>query len=376
MSIKQLLSKILPVFIIIFITLGCTKNKEQSKDKQKQNRPVPVIVDIARKNDILIIYETFGQLSPQNSVNITSKVSGKIEKLYFKEGDFVKKGQVLAKIDCTPLEKSINQAEAILKKDMATLENAKKNAQRFEELVQKGYAAQVDYDNAKTALNTAIATVEADKANIEYLKSQLSYCIITSPISGKAGEIFLDAGNLIKENDKTITTIQQIAPIDAEFSLPEEKLTDILNNMKSNKKIKVELYDQQWKKLEDGTITFIDNAIDKSTGSFKLKATFKNNENKLWPGQFVNIRVYFGILKDAIYIPTKAIQKGQIGDFVWVILDNNTATTKKISQIYTHQEVTAIEGLKEGETVVVDGAIKLKPNANVEIKKKENDKQK
>ncbi len=376
MNNNQLTKKILTLLIILLTFLGCTKKNEEMKNKQKQNRPIAVVIDIAKKNDVPIIFETFGQITPQNSVNITSKVSGKIEKLFFKEGDLVKKGQILAKIDCAPLEKSINQAEAILKKDMATLENAQKNAKRFEELVQKGYAAQVDLDNAQTALNTAMATVEADRANLEYLKTQLSYCTITSPISGKTGEIYLDAGNLIKENDKVITTIQQITPIDAEFSLPEEKLTDVLNNMKAGKKIKTELYDQRWVKLEDGTITFVDNTIDKSTGSFKLKATFNNKTNNLWPGQFVNIKVYFGLLKDAISIPTKAVQKGQSGDFVWVILDNNTAVMKKVSPIYTYHDFTVITGLKEGEKVVIDGAIKLRPNAMVEIKKRDNDKQK
>jgi len=355
--------------ILIFLVFITACNQKKDNIKIKQNKPTTVIVETVKVTDIPVIYETFGQVVSQNTINITSKVAGKIEKIYFKEGEMVKKGQLLAKIDCLPLEKSIQQAEAILKRDLTILENAKKNAKRYEELVQKGYAAKVDLDNALTAQNTAIATVDADKSNIEYLKAQLSYCSISSPIKGKIGEILVDQGNFIKENDKIITTIQQISPIDAEFSLPEEKLVDILRKIKENKKIRVDLLNQNNEKLEEGFISFIDNTIDRTTGAFKIKGAFKNSQEKLWPGQFVNIKVYLDNLKNVTIVPTKAIQKSQTTEFVWIILDNNTAITKKIYTIYSHKDVAVVKGVKEGERVVIDGAIKLKPNSIVEIKK-------
>jgi len=357
--------------LLIFIT-ACSQNQNDVKQKSKQEKPVAVVIETVKKTDIPIVYETFGQIVAKNSINLTSKVSGKIENIFFNEGDFVKKGQLLVKIDCLTLEKSIKQAEAILQKDLAILENAKKNASRYEELVQKGYAAQVDLDNAQTSLNTALATVEADRANIEYLKSQLSYCTIRSPIDGKAGEILLDPGNYIKENDKPITTIYQITPIDAEFSLPEEYLDKINQYLKGNKKINVELFSQKGEKIEDGYISFIDNTVDRTSGSFKLKATFKNSSARLWPGEFVNIKVHFDILKDVYVVPLKAVQKGQSKDFVWIISDNNTASIRNIHQKYVYKELAVVDNLSEGEKVVVDGAIKLRPNAKVETRVKKN----
>ncbi|MGC8769467.1 efflux RND transporter periplasmic adaptor subunit [Calditerrivibrio sp.] len=360
------------ILLLLILITACSQDKKDIKQKSKQDKPVAVVIETVKKTDIPVVYETFGQVVAKNSISLTSKVSGKIEKIFFNEGDFVKKRQLLVKIDCLTLEKSIKQAEAILQKDLAILENAKKNASRYEELVQKGYAAQVDLDNAQTSLNTALATVEADKANIEYLKSQISYCTIKSPINGKAGEILLDQGNYIKENDKAITTIYQITPIDAEFSLPEEYLDKINQYLIGNKKIIVELFSQKGEKIEDGFISFIDNTIDRTSGSFKLKATFKNSLARLWPGEFVNVKVYFDTLKDVYVVPLNAIQKGQDNEFVWIISDNNTASIRNIHQKYVYKEIAVVDNLNEGEKVVTDGAIKLRPNAKVEIRVKKN----
>ncbi|MCX8085099.1 MAG: efflux RND transporter periplasmic adaptor subunit [Calditerrivibrio sp.] len=365
------MNKTLFFLMVFFISVSCTK--KPSENPKKQAQPVPVEIAIAEKKDIPVVLESFGQTSAIQSVSVTSKVSGKIEKIYFKEGQIVKKGALLVKIDSSQIEKSLEQAEAILKRDLALFENAKKNLERYKELAQKGYVAQIDYDNALTNYKALESTIEADKANINYLKVQLSYYYLHSPIYGKAGEILVDEGNFIKENDKIITIINQISPIHVEFGLPESKLPKILESIKAGKEMKVEIYNENGQFLDTGPITFIDNTIDKSTASFKVKVTVPNKNELLWPGQFVKVKLKLDTYKDSIVIPSLAIQKGQMKDYVWVVSDNITADIKNIDIIYEYDNLTIIKGLNAGEKVVIDGAIKLKPKSPISLKKGKNE---
>ena len=315
-----------------------------------------------------------GNVEAYSTVGVKSQIGGVLMRVHFKEGQDVGNGALLFTIDPRPYEAALKQAEANLAKDIAQLENAREEVRRYSELVKKGYVAQEQFDQIRTNFAALEATVNADKAAVENAQLQLKYCYIYSPLTGRTGSLISYEGNLIKANaDTSMVVINQIQPIYVTFSVAEQYLTEIKKYM-ATEKVKVNaIIGTDEPHPVEGVLTFVDNAVDTATGTIKLKATFANQEKRLWPGQFVNVVVTLSTQPNAIVVPSPAIQAGQSGQYVFVIKSDLTVESRPVVSSRTLDGETIIEkGLQSGERVVTDGQLRLVPGSKVEIKSPEN----
>ncbi len=336
-------------------------------------RAVPVVAETADQKNIPLQVKTIGNVEPFNAVTVKAMVGGEIAGVYFREGQDVKKDDLLFKIDPRPYEAALRQAEATLAKDAAQAKNAEEQAKRYAILVQKDYVAKDQYDQLRANADALAAAVDADRATVENARLQLAYCTIKSPINGRAGSVLVNVGNVIKANDVSLTTINQLLPIYVTFSVPEQNLTDIKKYMAA-RELKVDaLIPGDEKRPASGDLTFIDNTVDKSTGTIKLKGTFDNHDRRLWPGQFVDVVLILTTEPNRIVVPSQAVQTGQQGQYVYVIKSDLSAELRVVSAGRTYQNWTIIDkGVAAGEKVVTDGQLRLTPGAKVEIKKEQN----
>jgi multidrug efflux system membrane fusion protein len=355
------------MFLILSVSLA-------SCSQQKSAPPKPVVpVTAATAEQKAVPYEinAIGNIAEYASVNVRSQVGGYLSKIHFKKGQFVKKGAILFTIDPRPYKASLLQAEGSLAKDQAQLDNARADERRYADLVKKGYISKQQYDQAQAAANALAAAVKADQAAVEYANVQLSFCYIHAPISGRLGDILIDEGNLVKaaDDNKFLVTIRQIQPIYVSFSVPEKNLGEIKKYMAS-KQLSVDVYaDKGDTKPEKGALSFIDNTVDPATGTIRLKGTLKNEFNRLWPGQFVNVVLSLYTQNDAVTVPSQATQSGQIGQYVYVIKEDLTTDIRPVVISRTYGNNAIIEkGLKAGEKVVTDGQLRIVPGAKVQIK--------
>ena len=298
-------------------------------------------------------------------------------RVHFKEGQDVSKGALLFTIDPRPYEAALKQAEANLAKDIAQLENAREEVRRYSELVKKGYVAQEQFDQIRTNSAALEATVNANKAAVENAQLQLKYCYIYSPITGRTGSLISYEGNLIKANaDTSMVVINQVQPVYVTFSVAEQYLAEIKKSM-AREKVKVNaIIGTDEPHPVEGVLTFVDNTVDTATGTIKLKATFTNQEKRLWPGQFVNVVVTLSTLPNAIVVPSPALQTGQDGQYVFVIQSDLTVESRPVVPSRTLDGETIVEkGLQPGERVVTDGQLRLVPGSKVDIKNPESAKQ-
>ena len=331
----------------------------------------------ADQKNIPLQIKTIGNVEAYNSVQIKALVGGEVEGVYFREGQDVKKGDLLFKIDPRPYEAALKQAEAALARDAAQAKNAEEQAKRYAILVQKDYVARDQYDQIRANAEALAAAVEADKANVETARLQLSYCTIKSPINGRAGAVLVNAGNVIKANDLVMTTINQIVPIYVTFSIPEQNLADVKKHS-ALRDLRIEaLIPGDEKRPARGELTFIDNAVNTTTGTIKLKGTFQNQDRRLWPGQFMDVVLTLTTEPNRVVVPSQAVQTGQQGQYVYVIKPDMTAELRVVTPGRTFQNWTIIEkGVAAGEKVVTDGQLRLTPGAKVEIKERESEKPK
>ena len=347
----------------------CGKNPAD-QPKIMQSPPVPVSVDKAGTADVPVLVNAVGIVEAYAAVSIKSQVAGILQTVHFREGNLVKKGDPLFTIDPRSLEALVRQAEAVLARDSAQLENARKDVERSGELVKDGFVSKDKYDLAKTNAAALEAVVRADKAALDNTRLQLSYCDIRSPISGVAGSLTFDEGSLLKANDdKALVTIRAIQPIRVNFSAPERRLGEIRDAMSQRKlPVKASFSDSDGAG-ENGFVEYIENTVDTSTGSIVAKAVFKNKDMRLWPGLFVNVTLELGSLAGAVVVPTQAVQAGQNGTFVAVVEKDMTARIQPVRAGASANGFTVIEnGLSPGETVITDGYIRVKPGVKVEIK--------
>jgi len=354
------------LFICFFLLYSCSKSSQQ-----QQPPPVPVVVTQSVVKDVPIQITAIGNVEAYSSVVIKSRIEGQLIRANFKEGDEVKKGQLLFVIDPRPFEEAVRQAEANLLRDKAQLEFAKADLERYDELAKEELVSRQQYEKIRTTYESLKATVKADEAILNNARLQLNYCYIYSPIDGKIGSLLVHPGNMIKANDTQIAIINQIIPIYVRFSVPEQELFRIKKAMTQGL-LKTEAIvkgvDANYSK--EGKLVFIDNAVDTATGTVKLKAEFANKDKILWPGQFVNVVLTLGIKNKAIVIPYRALQTGQKGQYVYVVKEDKTAEIREVQPgLRFGDEVTIEKGLNSGEIVVVDGQIRLTPGARVEIKK-------
>ncbi len=359
-------------FLLAFILAACKKGKTQ----QHQKPLVPVTAGIVAQKTVPVQILVIGNVEAYSTVSVKSQIEGILTRVHFREGQYVKKEDILFTIDPRPYEAALKQAEANLTKNTAQLENARKEVRRYAELVKKGYVAQEQYDQISTDAASLEAIVNADKAVVENARLQLKYCYIYSPISGRTGDLITHEGNLIKANaDSPMVVINRVQPIYVTFAVPEQNLLDIKRYMTGgNLKVEAILLKEE-KTPEHGVLTFIDNAVDTSTGTIKLKGTFTNKDKRLWPGQFVTVVLTLTSQPDAIIIPSQSVQTGQKGQYVFIIKDDLTVEERPVIVGRTINGETVIEkGLKSGERVVTDGQLRLVPGAKVEIKNKSVDK--
>ncbi len=331
--------------------------------------PPPVIVGLTTKKTVPVELRAIGNVQAFSTVMVKSKVGGELVRAHFIEGQDVKKGDLLFTIDPRPYEAAFKEAEANLQRDLARARNAAEDARRYESLIQRKVVSAQQYEKIRSDADALDATVVADRAAAENAKIQLDYCSIRSPIDGRTGSLSVKQGNIIKADDITLVVIHQIIPIDVSFSVPEQFLPEIQKQMAS-KKLRVEAsFPQSDERPEKGTVTFVDNAVDTSTGMIRLKGTFANHQRKLWPGQFVNLVVTLTEEPNVIVVPSQAIQTGQEGQYVFVVKPDLTVESRQVVAGRTVNGETVIQkGLQADERVVTDGQLRLYPGAKVEIK--------
>ena len=356
---------------VIFLLTAAVLTSCSGKRQPPGNEAVPALTATAVRKTVPVQIRAIGNVEAYSTVGVKSKVDGELMQVHFKEGQDVYKGQLIITIDPRPFEAALEQARANLAKDTALLENARIEVRRYAELVKKGYVANEQFDQIRTNADTLEATVRADKAQVENARLQLSYCYIHSPVTGRTGSLLSNQGNLIKANaDNPIVVINQIQPIYVDFSVPEQYLPEI-KKYGVGGKIKVEaITGKDSGPSAQGTLTFMDNAVDAATGTIKLKGDFANGNKLLWPGQFVTVITTLTSQPDALVIPSAAVQTGQEGQYVFVIKGDMTAESRPVVVSRTIDGETVIQkGLTPGETVVTDGQLRLVPGSKVEIKK-------
>jgi membrane fusion protein, multidrug efflux system len=375
--------------------LGNRSNQAQTKQRSEQ---IPVEIAAASQKDVPLEIKSIGNVEALSTVAVRSQVEGVLQQVHFQPGNEVKKGDPLFTIDPRPLQAALNQAQAnllkaqiavkqgqdIVAKDQATARNLRTIAKRDATLVEQGVISREEYDNAVSAAEAAEAAVRADQssvgnlqaavkaeqANVENAKVQLSYAIIRSPISGKTGNLAVTAGNLVRANDTTaLVTITQVAPIYVTFAVPEQDLYRIKEHSGSSDFATQAVIPGDEKNPAQGKLSLVDNTVDVTTGTIRLKATFDNPDRGLYPGQFVNVVLTLGIQHGAIVVPSPAVQIGQDRTFVYVVKPDSTAELRTVKTGEAVGELTVIEqGLQPGEQVITDGQLRVIPGAKVQAK--------
>ena len=354
---------------LIFLSLAVGCSGKQSVQAAKQIPAAPVTVATVVERNMPVQVQAIGNVEAIATVSIKPQISGELVGVHFKEGDYVKKGQLLFTIDRAPFEAALRQAEGTLAKDAAQAENAKIDAERYEGLGRQGVVSRQQVDATLASFNALNAAVAADKAMVETAKINLQYTSISSPINGRTGTVGAKAGNLVKANDLPIlVTINQIEPIYVSFSVPEQQLAEV-KKYSAAKTLRVEAAAQGSGQHFDGKLTFIDNAVDLTTGTIKLKATFDNQQRVLWPGQFVDVSMTLTNQANAIVIPNAALQTGQNGTYVYVVNQDMTAQAQTVKVGWTVGDNSVItSGLQAGQRIVTDGQLRIIPGSKVEIK--------
>jgi multidrug efflux system membrane fusion protein len=361
--------------IIIVLLMLSLSVLSCSKGKQQPPRTVPVIADLAERTNVPLQIKAIGNVEPFNTVSIKSQVSGEIAEVYFKEGQDVKKGSPLFKIDPRPFEATLRQAEAALARDRAQAVNAQEEARRYASLLEKHFISRQEYDRSRTNADALDAVVKADEAAVENARLQLEYTSINSPLDGRTGAIAVQKGNIVKANDTpALVTINQVAPIYVTFSVPEQELSNI-KKYHALGELRVEAsVPQNGSKPAVGALTFIDNKVNTTTGTILLKSTFPNHDRSLWPGQFVDVVLTLTTERNRIVVPSPAVQTGQQGQYVYVVKEDMTAELRVVTPGRTYENRTVIDkGVAAGEKVVTDGQLRLVPGAKVEIKNAKQD---
>ncbi|MDD5284359.1 MAG: efflux RND transporter periplasmic adaptor subunit [Desulfuromonadaceae bacterium] len=360
-------SIILAISVVLLFFAACTSIKEKPKAKP----PVPVKLTQVLQKDVPIQIKAIGNIEAYTTVAIKSQVSGQISRIHFTEGSDVEKGALLISIDPEPFQATVNQLEATLAKDQAQARFATEQAERYGGLLKEGIVTHDQYDLLRSNAESLAAAVVADRSAIKSAKIQLGYCSIRSPVSGRTGTVALQPGNLVKANDLPIVTVNQLTPIYVTFSIPEKRLAEVKRAMAGNE-LRIEaVIPNEPGSREGGTISFLDNAVNPATGTIKLKGVFANRSHKLWPGQFTDVVMTLGTRKNAVIVPTHAIQTSQQGEFVYLVKPDNTVEMRQVTSAAVSGDETVIEkGLAAGETVVLDGQLRLTPGATVESKEK------
>lgn len=356
---------VLLLFAFTLSVVGCS-NKQAAAPPPA---PVPVRVARVTLKTVPVELRAIGTVEALSTVSIKSKVAGELTAVHFREGQDVRKGDLLFEIDRQPFEVALRQVEAALARDQARLSNARTQAARYAKLFEEGVASREQADQTRADLESLEATVRADQAAVEKARLDLSYCSIASPVDGRTGSLLVNEGNLVKANDDpALIVLNQLTPIYVSFAVPEQYLAEIKRFLAAGRlPISVNITEAQ--PFESGLLTFVDNTVDSATGTIRLKGTFANPARRLWPGQFVNVVLRLSEQANAVVVPSEALQTGQSGQFVYVVKDENVVASRPVSTGRSVQGVTVVEkGLAPGEVVVTDGQLRLVSGAKIQIK--------
>lgn len=370
-----------PVFVGFILaasaaSLACSPSTQaQSAQPAQQSRgnsaaPVPVSVAQVVQKAMPFGLNVIGTVEPASTVSVHAQVTGQLTSVTFKEGDDVREGAVLFQIDPRPLEAAVKQAEANLQRDTAQASNAKAISARTADLAARGIATAEQLETARAGADALNATIEADRAALENARIQLQYATIKAPLTGRTGSLMVHAGSLLRANDTTpLVIINQIAPINVSFAVPEAQFPSLRRYLaKGTVPLSVETPDGPSGQAT-GRITFMDNAVDPTTGTIRVKGSFANTNHTLWPGQFVNVNITLSTDAAAIVVPSTAVQTGQQGTYVFVVKEDRTTDLRNVVVNRTAGDETIIaSGLAANETVVTDGQLRLVPGSRVTVK--------
>jgi len=349
-----------------------------SSDSRAREKPaakkgpatVPVSVVAADQRSIPVRLQAIGNVEAYTSVAVKSRVDGQILEVQFREGQELKKGQVLFRIDARPFEAALKQSEAQAARDVASRDQAASQERRYQELLDKNFVSKDAYAQFRTNAQTAEATSRASQAALENARLNLDYTVIRSPIDGFVGRALLQAGNMVKANDTiSLVVINQVKPVYVSFAIPEQQLATVRDLMqKAPLTVEVAAPGDE-KTVATGRIAFLDNAVDQTTGTIKVRAVFENSDAKLWPGQYYTVQVKLYDQENAIVIPSRALQTGPDGQFVYVVKPDMTAELRKVEVARTNGDDSVLAGGKvaKGERVVVRGALRIAPGIKVNI---------
>jgi len=333
--------------------------------------PTPVFAQPARKGDVGVYINGLGSVAPQSAVTVRSRIDGQLMEVLFREGETVKRGDLLALIDSRPFQVQLAQAEGQMAQDLALLRNAMIDLQRYRQLWALDSIPKQQLDTQESLVRQYEAAIKIDQGQIDAARLQITYSRITAPIGGRVGLRQVDAGNIIHASDENgLVLISQLQPSSVLFPIPEDDLPPVLAKLKSGVPLQVEAYDREAKqKLATGSLLTVDNRIDPTTGTVRLKALFPNEDEQLFPNQFVNARLLLETRRDAILVPSSAIQRGPQGTFVYLVKSDRTVTVRPVTPGVVQGEDTSIaSGLAEGEVVVVDGTERLREGSKVDVK--------
>lgn len=354
--------------LLVAMLSGCAQ-----KEATKAAGPppaVPVVVARVEIKDVPLSIRSIGNVQAYQTVSIKSQLNAQIMAVHFKQGDDVNQGQLLFELDPRQPEADLRRAQNNLLRDEAQARNNRAEAERYKKLLQEGVVAQQQYDQFMTTAQAAEAGVAADRDAVESAKVQLQYTKIYSPISGRTGDLMIDKGNIVKANDvPSLVTINEITPIYVNFAVPEQQLADIKKFSNAGSLHVQAIISSQPDQPISGKLSFIDNAVDPTTGTIKLKGTFENKDRRLWPGQFVDVVLTLTTQPNSIVVPSQAVQTGQQGQYVYVVLPDMTTDLRNVTVQRTvgSQSIIA-SGLKAGEQVVTDGQLRLSKGTRVELK--------
>lgn len=348
-----------------------TDSKAKERPGARAPQAVPVSIAPVSKQSLPVRLQAIGNVEAFSTVAVKARVDGQIVEVKFKEGEPVRKGEALFRIDPRPFEAALRQAEANALRDSAQRDQARSQERRYQDILDKHFVSKEAYAQIRTNAETAEAVAQASQAVLETARLNLEYCTIRSPLDGYVGKVLLQVGNLVKANDASpLVVINQVKPIYATFAVPEQSLAQIRRHMAEGAlEVDVSASDSAQAQLASGRLVFIDNSVDASTGTIKLRAQFDNADLALWPGQFVRVSLKLYDQHDAIVVPSTAVQTGPQGEYVYVLKPDATAEVRKVAIARTEGEVTVIaNGLVTGEKVVTRGQLRLAPGVKVLVR--------
>jgi membrane fusion protein, multidrug efflux system len=361
------MKRIFPALVLAAALAACTRAERQASGPPT----VPVTAALVERMDVPLEVTAVGRVDAFSTVAVRTRVGGEVTRVAFREGEDVKAGALLFELDRRPYEAAVAEAEANLERDRARAREAAENLKRYAELVKKDYVTKEQFSQATANAEALLATVKGDEAALETARLNVAYCTIKAPISGRTGGLLVHPGNLVKANDdRALVVINQVEPIYVTFAVPEAALDDVKKRAASGTLRVSALPNSPGATASEGVLTFLDNAVDPTTGTINLRATFPNRERALWPGQFTNVSLVLATDAGATVVPNTAIQPGQAGSLVYVIKADDTVEARPVTVRRVWRQWSVLEkGLSPGERVVTDGQLRLAPGVNVTIKR-------